>query len=377
MERDRTVRRLTHIQKTASTTRILNLAKISRQRAITVAGVKSRLFRNKMMENSVIIKHRVRPHEAEIFDEPRSNATKILIPFDANDFRFGAHCLFVGQKNFDSVSQNMFGDDFKLGKSDRKIIDLIDELPSLDPFLLREHLRRNGIEPSRDYFCISDADVGKMHAYVSQQLTGLVRMTGGGDGATTVVNSADRLAEKLLSPTPDKDFEPLKRLLRLSDKEYLDGIFCWRGLLYYKWVLHDTYPRLGSVLKEITAISPVGRRDAASEAYITEAKVRIEGAIRASIARIRKVIRRYDDAYGELVNEAQSGAFRQFLITAPDIFMDIGEEIGAIQHVVSYWTYWSRNSNLAKVKTSELMDIFIDFEEGLSSNLHGSNNAWI
>jgi hypothetical protein len=202
-------------------------------------------------------------------------------------------------------------------------------------------------------------------------------MTGGGDEATAVVNSADRLAEKLLSSSPDRSFEPLKKLLRLSEKEYQDGIFCWRGLLYYKWVLHDTYPRLGSVLKEIKAIAPLGKCDAASDAYIAEAKLRIEGAIRTSLERIRNVIRRYDEAYGVLVNEGQSSAFRQFLISAPDIFIDIGEEIGAIQHVVSYWTYWSKSSNLSKVQASELTDIFIDFEEGLSSSLHGKTNAWI
>lgn len=234
MERDRTVRRLTHIQKTASTTRILNLSKINQQRSIISANVVSRLFRNKTMENAVIIKHRVRLHESDIFEKVRFNSTKILIPFDLKDFRFGAHCIFVGQKNFDVISEDIFGDDLKVGKLDRKVLDLIDDLPSLDPFLLREHLRRNGIEPSRDYFCISDADIGRMHAYVSQQLSGLVRMTGGGDGAATGANSAEQLAEKLLSSTPDKDFEALKKLLRLSDKEYQDGIFCWRGLLYYK-----------------------------------------------------------------------------------------------------------------------------------------------
>lgn len=55
--------------------------------------------------------------------------------------------------------------------------------------------------------------------------------------------------------------------------------------------------------------------------------------------------------------------------------MDIGEEIGSIQHIVSYWTYWSQNSNPLRVRTPELVDIFIDFEEGLSSSLNGRANA--
>lgn len=376
MERDRTVRRLTHIQKTASTTRILNLAKISQRRAGSRNGL-APLFKNRILESSIIIKHRVRPHECELFDAPKSNATKVLIPFDVTDFKYGAHCIFVGQKNFDAITESMFGDDLKFGRADRRILELIDELPSLDPFLLREHLRRNGVEPSRDYFSISDADISRMYAYVSQQVAGLVRMAGDGAGSDAACVSSDRLAEKLLSATPDQDFEPLKRVLRLGDKEYLDGIFCWRGFLYYKWVLHDACPKLSAALKEIKAISPQGARDTDSDIYIAKAKLRIERAIQTSLARIRKIIARYDHAYEALIHRAQASAFRQFLVSSPTFFMSLGEELAAIQHIISYWAYWFGARGPAVVARSELVDIFIDFEDGLSSRLHRNNHAWL
>lgn len=377
MERDRTVRRLTHIQKTASTTRILNLAKISQRRPCVRTSGATPLFRNKILETSIIIKHRVRPHESELFEGPKSNATKILIPFDTADFKYGAQCIFVGQKNFDAISETMFGDELKFGRRDRKTLELIDELPSLDPFLLREHLRRNDIEPSRDYFSISDADISRMFAYVSQELTGLVRMTGGGAGPDAACVSSDRLAEKLLSSTPDKDFEPLKRVLRLGDKEYLDGIFCWRGFLYYKWVLYDAYPKLSAALKEIRAIAPQGARDADSDIYIAEAKVRIERAVQVSLGKIRNIIQRYDRAYEALVHQAQAADFRQFLVSSPTFFMSLGEELGAIQHIISYWAYWFGARGATAVARSELVDIFIDFEDGLSSRLHRNAYAWL
>ena len=38
--------------------------------------------------------------------------------------------------------------------------------------------------------------------------------------------------EKLLSNSVDDSFGPLKETLKLSDKDYQDGVFCWRGFLY-------------------------------------------------------------------------------------------------------------------------------------------------
>ena len=41
---------------------------------------------------------------------------------------------------------------------DLSVLRLLNAVPSLDPFLLREHLRNNGIEVSPSYFTISDGD---------------------------------------------------------------------------------------------------------------------------------------------------------------------------------------------------------------------------
>ena len=86
-----------------------------------------------------------------------------------------AHVL--GQRDFDACAEALFGDALKPGHHDRMVLDLMDELPSLDPFLLREQLKRNGFEPARGYFAISDADVERMYAFVRAEVMALVTLS--------------------------------------------------------------------------------------------------------------------------------------------------------------------------------------------------------
>ncbi|MGZ7227044.1 hypothetical protein ACXWO0_11310, partial [Streptococcus pyogenes] len=64
---------------------------------------------------------------------------------------------------------------------DIQTLRLIDELPSLDPFLLREQLRRGGLDPSPCYFSISDSDLERMLAFVRNEIEPLVTLSLGDD----------------------------------------------------------------------------------------------------------------------------------------------------------------------------------------------------
>src|SRR5207253_2513451 len=88
--------------------------------------------------------------------------------------------------------------------------------------------------------------------------------------------AASKLVEKLLSNSVDDSFVALKETLRLSDKDYQDGVFCWRGFLYYKWVLAELTPQLGSVLVELSTIRPRGPQTPDTARYLPEARARIE-----------------------------------------------------------------------------------------------------
>ena len=361
---DRTVRRLTALQESASTARVLNLSGITRQGAADPATLTPPFFDHPLLNRGIILKHRIRPNEAEAFLTIRQNATKIMLPIDPNDLRLGAHYFFMGQRDFDDVTAHVFGNALAHGQHDRQVLDLIDALPSLDPFLLREHLRRHGFEPARAYFNISDADLERMHAYVEAEITPLVAMSFKAELGSKA--AAAKLVNKILSSNAPDDLGPLRGVLMLDEKEFLDGIFAWRGFLYYKWVLESLHRRTAAVTAAIELVQPRGPRDPECTAYIGPARNRICVAVQKTLASIGEMLSVYDRAYQGLTEKGNPAGFRDFLLTAPAMFTNLGEQLGAVQHIVSYWTHRFPPGRPAIASAQELMDFLIDFEDSLS-----------
>ena len=360
---DRNVRSLVALEKSASTARVLNLLAAHAKAEEDPEVRQAPMFQNPLLDQSIIVKHRIRPHEQEMFDGYRSVTTKVLLPIDRNDLKLGARAIQVGQKRFDQQAEYAFGDSLKPGGYDRQVLELMDALPSLDPFLLREHLKRHGVSPARAYFNIHEADIERMSGFVEAEVGALVARSVGKGGSAA---GAARLVGKLLSNTPDTDLEPLRQTLRLSEQEYLDGIFAWRGFLYYKWVLDDLTPAVERLMLGIETIQPRGQRDAEAAVYIAAARPRIIAALSQTCDAVKRMLRVYDSAFGELTREGEPGGFRDFLLAAPDQFMRLGERLGAVQHMVSFWRYRFWGAYSPPIAPDELMDLFVDFEEGLA-----------
>ncbi len=374
MDNDRTVRRLTALAQSASTARVFNLVAVHRKLGDDPALAQAPMFENKMLNRSIILKHRIRANEYDIFAEPRTTATKVMVPIDENDLKLGARFLFVGQKDYDAIGEAVFGKDLKPGAHDRQVLDLMDSLPSLDPFLLREHLREHGFEPARAYFGISEGDIQRMMDFVQEEITPLVTLSSNGSTKGSFGHAA-RLVNKLLSNAADSGFEPLKETLKLSDQEYMDGIFSWRGFLYYKWVLSDLTRPIGEVTMDIERIQPRGARDPEASSYIPGARRRIQEAIGRAMVGVQVLLQTYDEAYASLTLDGKPLAFRDFLLAAPEMFVRLGEQLGALQHVTSFWRYRFPPGRMGSISSGELMDVFLDFEDSMAFGPEDSDRA--
>jgi hypothetical protein len=375
VDQQQAVRRLTVLAQSASTARVLNLVALHNRGDVADELSQAPLFRNRLLDRSIIVKHRLRPEEYDLFRTPRATATKLLIPIDTADLRVGARAVFVGQHDFDQLTAPVFGDDLKPGSSDRRVLEVIDGLVTLDPFLLREHLKRHDIEPAQAYFGISVGDIARMHDFVRAQIMSLVALTTK-DGKSSQID-ASRLVDKLLSNAPDSGFEPLKDTLRLSDPEYQAGVFAWRGFLYYKWKLGDLLAPMAQVSVEVADVKTRGPRDAEAETYLPKARDRIQRAIARTFADVGVMLATYDSAYQSLTRDSQPMAFRDFLLRAPSMFASLGEQLGAIQHITSFWRFRFPQGRPALISPGELMDVLLDFEDSLSFTPEEPDHAWV
>jgi len=354
---DRSVRFLTALGG-ASTSRVLNLARIAADNADNAEHGEKPLFVSPAINRSFLLKHRTRADDNYLFASPRAIATKIIIPFDPADLNAGGRSLFVDQRGYAEILREAGSYNSETLERDLSILRLLNAVPSLDPFLLREHLRNNGIEVSPSYFTISEGDQTRMHAFVSQEMSQLV-MLAGGDG-----ESSNKLVTAMLSNQIDEKLEPLRLTLGLTGNDFREGVFSWRGFLYYKWSMGKFWPDVISVLREVNRIQPVGGQTPEQKVFLANARRTIIEMVRDSGNHVNKALGVYDSSFGELVHNQTPKAFRDFLLSAPYMFLELGEKLGAISHIVSFWRYRFGPGGLPHIDSEELAAIFQDFCSG-------------
>jgi len=363
---DRAIRNLAHLRRSASTARVLNLLNIFIDHGHEPDWAEKPLFQTPALNRSLIIKHRLRRDESDGFYLRRQVATKVVIPLDANELKTGGRYVFVGQIGFERMMKEAFGID--ADHVDMRTLELLDRLPSLDPFLLREQLKRGGIEPAACYFSISDADIERMALFVEAEVRPLVTLCIGPD--LEAVGSTRRLAGKIMSNDPKDRMEALRETLRLEPDDYQEGVFCWKGFLYYKWILTTLRAEVAAVADAVQTVRPIGKVDRESRAWLDRGRTVLRDRIIQTCDDAARTLAVYDAAYAGLTLDGRPAVFRDFLLDAPRLFARLGDQLGAIQHIVSFWRYrFSPGASLLSVE--ELIDIFMDFETGLADQRPG------
>ena len=366
---DRSVRRLTNLQRTASTARLLNLAAIANLHESDPTHAEKPLFLNKTLNNALIIKHRLRADEVGNFFDGRQVATKVIVPFTRTDLNLGGKSVFVGGPHWSQFLEESSTNSEQADR-DRFVMSLIDMLPSLDPFLLRENLRRHRLDIAACYFALSPGDVARMHAFVSAEIRQLVSLaTKAADDAQ--VGSTGRMVEALLSTQVDDRLEPLRRTLMLDGDAFREGVFSWKGFLYYKWALSDVSQALSDTLQELDRLNLYGMRDPDALDYFERARKRLKTNILSERRDVMAALKVYDDAFADLTSNGRPAAFRAFLLRAPSMFISLGEKIGGISHIASFWRYRFPAGKPIRLQFAEAADLVRDFEESLCIRLDG------
>jgi hypothetical protein len=363
MTTDRTTRLLTSLQRSGSTSRVLNLLTVEQAHGHEAEHRSAPLFRDPVLNSCVIVKHRLRLDELYMFDTGKTTVTKVILPFDKADLKLGGRAIMVGQRGWTQALRAECREGERV-ETDIEILQLIDKLPALDPFLLREQLRRHGREVARCYFALSPGDVAKMRSHAAVQIERLIARAFAEHGGDRSVGTA-RMVEALLSSEADDRLAPLRATLRLEGEAFSEGVFSWRGFLYYKWALSQLWPQLTEAAQGMERLVVAGTIDPAGTQYMEAARVRLRRAIHEHRIAVSRTLGVYDHAFNELTRNAEPDAFVDFLRRAPGMFVDLGEKVGAIAHIASYWGYRFPKGRPMRAQTEEAIAIFQDFESGL------------
>lgn len=356
---------LSLIRASGSTARVLNLALVFERHGEGEEFRSKPLFRNQKLNRALILKHAIRPHERSLFARPEPHTTKIVFPFSPTELELGGTSVMVGEARFSELFRRALGAhaseaDFE---ADLELVQQLHEIPSFDPFLLREHLKRAGHEAARCFFEISDADIARMHAFVQREIEPLVGQAFGAAGRRAE-KLAERLAEKLMTDENAQLLAPLRETLRLTAGEFAEGVFAWKGFLYYKWMLSEFDARHADFSAKFTGCAIVSD-DTRARREVERLRQTVLTRMHLVLGRGGEAILAYDHAFSALAR-GDAVPFRSFLIAAPAQFIPLGEALGAVKHIHTFWGFRFPASAALRIEAEEAGEILQEFDRMLN-----------
>ncbi|MBX9746950.1 MAG: hypothetical protein K2X34_08620, partial [Hyphomonadaceae bacterium] len=203
-----------------------------------------------------------------------------------------------------------------------------------------------------------------MMQFVAKEIEPLTALAFGAGGRKVEKLSA-RLAEKLMMDEGAALLEPLRTALNMNLAQYREGVFAWKGFLYYKWTLASLRSGNDAFARSFAACRPIGGA--------AGLRMEIEKLRRSILSRTSLVLKRtaeamddYESAFGAL-SRGQPASFRDFLLAAPGRFIALGEAIGAVKHMYSLWGFRFPAGAASSMDADDALGMFTDFERTLAS----------
>lgn len=353
------IRSLASLENVISSSRILNLNRIYIKNRLTTDYRQKPLFSNIQLNRAIILKHRLRPSERIEFTDGRSVATKILFPLDKMEIKLGAQYLFVGQKDFEQRLCGILQDKLLNLAGDIVILQLLDSIPSLDSYLLRQFLERGGIRPADSYLENGIFDRKPVQQFILNEISTLVQMSFGLDdyGAR-----APALIEELLSPKAAEATDGLRQTLQMEKSDYRQGLFFWKAILFYKWQMKKIIPASEKLFREVRRIKPVGLISKSDRINIEQMRNKVTYRFSLVFSEANDILSIYDRSYEDLVTNGNIKGFKEFLISSPQIFIKLGESYNDVTHIVNFWKFRPKKGHSVAVTLEMLASILAELD---------------
>jgi hypothetical protein len=328
------VQSLRNITARSSSARVLDLHSLALDEGEDPLHREKPMFAHPVLNRTIIVKHHPRPGEFESSSERGAIVTKVIFPFDSSDLDLGGQFLLVDDPELpDLLARHLDWLAIDM-KRDLAVLRLLDRLPTLDPFLLHEALTANKLDVAPCYFRLSVTDKSEMRDFVAHQVETLIGLCFG--GATVSDAQAKRLSELILAQGDSPELAPLRLALRMEPEEFAQAMFCWKAVLYYRWRSRTIGPEVKATRRSISGIN-ISRFDIDAARFVRAAVGQLEGLVVDCERRIADMFRIYDDVFDALTEQRTPEPFRRFLLDGPKLFARLGERMGRLEQLTSYW----------------------------------------
>ena len=313
-------------------------------------------FRCKPLNNLVLIKDT----DAQARGGESSIGTKLYLPFNQNDIYEGGRTIFVHSKYVKDALVDNFGQGALPKASfdeDMRILRLLDRLPSLDPFLLKDVFINEKIEMNPSYFEVNKILWDQIELFILQSFEPLAK------AAFPDAMSSDDVARKLIEKIwVGKDLEALQPLIlafRLPQGQELEIFAAWKGINFYGFQQQRTAPLQAEMVAWLNEVKiPIAAVSSAERAEIKTAlestKIQVQNEWQAA----DRVLVEYQSSYDKMFrHRIGSTDFVHFLRNSSQAYWTLGDSLGRTGHAVYCWDTMSKRYPGRKMPWDQMREL--------------------
>ena len=316
--------------------RLLNLNALRKSPPEDPGYLKRPFFLQPILNRAIIVKHNMRRGEESLDGKRQLNALKMLFPLDAANLTFGARALFVSQCDLEPIFQNSFESDPPSTDRDLKLIGLLEEAPTLDPFLLQEIVRQYGFDVSPCYFAQNRQVLRHQTAIVAAEANPILELF----GSTALMDPNMSTAPADTHPVHSRNIFTARCVATEGgerDQRLSEYFFNWKALLFYRLRLAELTSATKHLLISLERLRPtVGLRQVTP---LTElSRRRVYDALSGALSEAQLIVEDYDMLHYGVLQTARPELFRALLQRSKAYLSALGARIGRLDDGLGFWS---------------------------------------
>lgn len=333
------------------------------------------LFRNKYLNNCIILKIIAQSRR----DRRRFYATDTLLyfPYNAGNIYEGGDSVLFSDPKRDAMLRHKCGfnpddpdqsDDIE---HDERLLAMLADIPTLDPFLLREKASQMELDGEINpvYFNLTEEEWRTFQQPIREKIDALVRKALGVTHNLETSDIVDHVAnflDKIWEARDIENIEPFVDSMAISRERAPELFFAWKAICYYQAQARALEPSLKRLFQWIG-----DTRTALPIDLLTlrkELREQIDAEIGLLKQRMREYYRNtqsilsiYEDSYRQFIEQGNPVPFQRFLGDAQEQFLALAACLSANAHAVNLIEdQWRRGGpQVYAVQHRELLDCLL------------------
>lgn len=336
-------------------------------------------FKNPSMNTLVLIKEALTDERGEPHPSGFAIGMKLYIPYNEANVYEGGRSVFCHSKQLTEVLNQHFGfDGAKVSKEDMerdlKILSVLDKLPSLDIFLMRDALELEGLTVNENYFEIEETQRAAIQEFIRKKIEPLVRAAYGAEA--TVAHKVTQLIDKIWEAKDTVALDNLIKAFRIPEEEAPAIFAAWKGIIFYCYEYERT--REGREAFARWLKEGAQERELVPKAvheYIEQTKRTVVERLREHWKDVEKMARDYDSVYASFVESSDPVQFIAFLRGAKSVYWRMGDSLSKMSHAVNCWDIQTSNFPARRLPSEHLEPLLALLKAVLSGRMANKKAA--